>query len=99
VSIRSRSRRLLLVAASATLAGVVAWTAGEAIFRWRYLPSYVPDPTLVPDGTLGWDSVPAVAPLEANTGRGPNVVFLGDSFTQGHLWPAEAQRTDRKSVV
>lgn len=46
----------------------------------------------MPDGALGWDSVPAVAALPRNGQGGPVVVYLGDSFTQRAAWPDETQR-------
>lgn len=85
-------RRLALLVASTLVATALIWAAGEVFFRWRFPPSYTPDPTLVIDATLGWDSVPAVSSLEGNTPGRPVVVFLGDSFTHGRLWPGEAQR-------
>jgi hypothetical protein len=43
------------------------------------------------DDQLGWDSLPAIVPLE-NANRSRVVYFIGDSFTQDRQWPAVAQR-------
>lgn len=85
-------RRLTLLVVSALIATALIWAAGEMLFRWRFPPSYTPDPTLVADATLGWDAIPPVSPLDGNTTGRPVVAFLGDSFTHGRLWPGEAQR-------
>lgn len=84
-------RRLLVAAASTLLAVAVAWAATEFIFRMVSPPSYAPDPTLVPDSVLGWNSVPPVQALPLNS-DGDVVVYAGDSFTQQASWPADTQR-------
>lgn len=85
-------RRLSLIIVSTVLAISGAWLIAEITYRLVSPPSYVHDPTLVPDVLLGWDSVPTVRPLPLNERGGPVVVYLGDSFTQGAEWPSETQR-------
>jgi hypothetical protein len=82
-------RRLALAFASGFITLLVLWTILEVTYRLGSPPSYVSDPTLVPDAALGWNSVPAVQTLP---GGGDLIIYLGDSFTQGRLWPVEAQR-------
>jgi hypothetical protein len=81
--------RLALALASGLVTLMVLWAALEVVYRLGSPPSYVSDPTLVPDATLGWDSVP---PVQALPGTGDHIIYLGDSFTQGRLWPIETQR-------
>ncbi len=82
-------RRLALALASALVTLAVLWAIIEGVYRIGSPPSYTSDPTLVPDATLGWNSVP---PVLALPGSGDAIIYLGDSFTQGRLWPIEAQR-------
>lgn len=82
-------RRLALAFASGLITLLVLWTILEVVYRVGSPPSYVSDPTLVPDAALGWNSAPAVQTLP---GSGEPVIYLGDSFTQGRQWPVEAQR-------
>ena len=91
--------RLGVVVLAAVVATLVVWIAGEAWFRIRSPRSYVPDPTLTPHATFGWDSVPSVAALPLNQSDQPVVIFAGDSFTHGKDWPAEAQRRLRDRGV
>ena len=83
-------RRLALALASAFITLVVLWAVLEAVYRVSSPPSYGRDPTLVPDATLGWNSVPPIQVLDG--GSGDAIVYLGDSFTHGRQWPVEAQR-------
>jgi hypothetical protein len=89
---RTRLRRLLLLTSAALTALVIACLLGEAYFRMRFPPSYVPDPGIAADRVLGWDTVPPVSPLPLNGGGGSTVLFLGDSFTDRKEWPVESQR-------
>ncbi|MGH9383217.1 MAG: hypothetical protein ACRD2N_02845 [Vicinamibacterales bacterium] len=96
---RSRVGRLALACASTLTALAVACLAAELYFRLRYPPTYTPDPGIVPDQTLGWDSVRPVTPLPLNAGNDLSVLFLGDSFTDRKEWPSEAQRRLRDAGI
>ena len=85
-------KRLLLVCVSAAVAIAVAWAATEAAYRLFSPRSYTFDPSLAPDSTLGWDSVPALKTF-GSTDKGPTILYAGDSFTQSTEWPAVAQQT------
>lgn len=85
-------KRLLLACAAAAAAIVVAWAVTEAAYRLVSPRSYTFDPTLTPDSTLGWDSVPALKTL-GSADSGTTILYAGDSFTQSAQWPAVAQQT------
>jgi hypothetical protein len=90
--IRLALLRLLLAGVSTIAALFAAYALAEAYFRAFQPASYVPDPTIIADASLGWDTQPPVKPLPLNRGNGPGVAFLGDSFTDRYHWPDEAQR-------
>jgi hypothetical protein len=92
-------RRLALSLIAALLAVAFSWAVAESFYRWRFPPSFVGDPTLEPDPTLGWNSVPPLRELALNGDGGPAVIYMGDSFTQAALWPDEAQRLLREDAL
>lgn len=83
--------RIGFAGAAALAAFVALAAAAELYFRCCTAPLQSAR-DLHPDAALGWDSIPAIAPLAGNGGATPTVYFVGDSFTQGRRWPAAAQR-------
>jgi len=92
MNFRRRFALLLLSFSIAFFTFVSALVMLEVFLRAARARRPSPPALLSPDRALGWDSIPSLAPLD-NAGRGKTVYFMGDSFTQGTHWPAEAQKT------
>jgi hypothetical protein len=90
VSRRTSALRLLVSVLALSIGAVAAFGVSETYFRCCAPPLTGPR-NIHPDAQLGWDSDPAIAPLD-NAGRATVVYFAGDSFTQDRSWPRIAQR-------
>ena len=86
-------RQMMRQVLGALLATVVALGVSEAVYHLSPQPDRAGN--LRPDAVLGWDSVPAMAPLD-NANRPDVVYFIGDSFTQDRRWPSIAQAQARQ---
>jgi hypothetical protein len=72
--------------------GAAAFSLFLAEVGLRALAALKSEPSLVQQPDLGWDSSPSLKKM-GDSGGGPPVLFLGDSFTQNNHWPELAVKS------
>ena len=72
--------------------GAAAFSLFLAEVGLRALDALKSEPSLVQQPDLGWDSSPSLKKV-GDSGGGPPVLFLGDSFTQNNHWPELAVKS------